>query len=346
MEDVPYTIRMALQIIRTITEVKFEGKLTELVKKLPIIESWKHIDKETKRLSLSILAHAEDTQGVLDKLETVCGRTSNTHILVAPISAALSPEIRKRAAAEQVSSKVTIPREELYDNVVKGTKLDGNFILLIIISTIVAAIGLLENHTTVIIGAMLIAPLLGPNLAMCFATVLGDLKLMGQAIRTNVAGIAVCLAISFFIGLIWPYGFDSTQLLFRTDVGYDGLVLALASGAAAALSLTTGLSSALVGVMVSAALLPPTVVLGIMLGAADYHHVTGAALLLATNIVSINLVANLVFLYKGIHPNRWYEKQKAKKAVFWNFIFWAILLLLLGMMIYLRHGLTFFEILT
>jgi uncharacterized hydrophobic protein (TIGR00341 family) len=340
---------MALQIIRTITDIKFEEKLTELAKKLPVVESWQHIDKQTKRLSLSILTHEEDTQKILDRLENVCGRTSNTHILVLPVSAAVSPEIRKRVAAEQkrqVSSKVTIPREELYANVVKGTKLDANFILLIIISTIVAAIGLLENHTTVIIGAMLIAPLLGPNLAMCFATILGDLKLMGQAVRTNLVGIAVCLAIAFFIGLVWPYGFDSVQLMFRTDVGYDGLVLALASGAAAALSLTAGLSSALVGVMVSAALLPPTVVLGIMLGAADFHHVTGAALLLATNIVSINLVANLVFLYKGIHPNRWYEKQKAKKAIFWNFIFWIILLLLLGVMIYLRHGFKFFEIFT
>ncbi len=338
---------MELQIIRTITESKFEKKLIELIEKLPILESWKDVDKKTKRLNLSLLVYTEDTQKILDKLGNICGRTSNTHILVLPVNAVLSPEVKKKEAEEkkqQVSSTVTISREELYANVAKGTKLDSNYILLIIISTIVAAIGLLENHTTVIIGAMLIAPLLGPNLGMCFATILGDVKLMGQSVRTNLIGIAICLIISFFIGLIWPYGFHSNQLLLRTDVEYNGLILALASGAAAALSLTSGLSSALVGVMVATALLPPIVTIGILSGAADYHHVTGAALLLATNIVSINLMANLVFIYKGIRPHKWYEKQKARKAIFWNFIFWAILLLLLGVMIYLRHGLAFFDI--
>jgi uncharacterized hydrophobic protein (TIGR00341 family) len=338
---------MPVQIIRTITELRFNKKLHELVKKLDIIESWQHIDRKNKRLSLSILSHAENTQAILDKLTEVCGKTSDTHILVLPTTTAVSPEAKKREKekeAKYVSESVLVTREELYDQVSKGTKLDANFILLIIISTLVAAIGLLENHTTVVIGGMLIAPMLGPNLAMSFATILGDLKMMWRAVRSSLTGILISLSLSYIIGLIWPYGFDSTQLLYRTDVGFDGLVLALASGAAAALSLTTGLSSALVGVMVAVALLPPITTLGIMLGAGNYHYAAGAALLVATNIVSINLMANLIFVFKGIRPHRWYEKQKAKKATWWNFIFWAVLLLLLGVTIYWRHGLAFIEI--
>jgi uncharacterized hydrophobic protein (TIGR00341 family) len=332
---------MALQIIRIITESKYANKLNELIKKSDIIETWKRIERKNKRFFLSIVVHAEDTQNMLDKLEAICGRTSNTHILVLPVTAAISPEIRKREIEEQkkpIIKAAPIPREELYNEVTKGTKLDANYILLIAISTIVAAIGLLKNHTTIIIGAMLIAPMLGPNLAMAFATTLGDLKLMAQAIRANLIGIMTCLVLSFGIGLIWPYGFTSMQLLFRTDIGFDGLVLGLASGAAAALSLTTGLSSALVGVMVAAALLPPTATLGIMLGAGNFNYATGAFLLLATNIVCINLVANLVFRFKGIRPARWYEKQKAKKAILWSLTFWTILLLMLVIAIYLRHG--------
>ena len=132
-------------------------------------------------------------------------------------------------------------------------------------STIVAAIGLLEDNVAVVIGAMVIAPLLGPNIALSFATSLGEGKLLWSALKSNVIGMFVALILSVLIGLLWPLNFDSHELMARTDVGMDGIVLALVSGAAAVLSLTSGLSSALVGVMVAVAILPPTATLGLML---------------------------------------------------------------------------------
>ena len=129
----------------------------------------------------------------------------------------------------------------------------------------VVAIGLLENNVAVVIGAMVIAPLLGPNIALALGAALGDMPLIWKAFKTGSAGIGLALFFSIGIGIWHPMDLDSPELMARTDVGVDSMALALASGAAAVISLTTGLSSVLVGVMVAVALLPPTATLGIML---------------------------------------------------------------------------------
>lgn len=137
---------------------------------------------------------------------------------------------------------------------------------MVVLSTFVVTIGLIEDNVTVVVGAMVIAPLLGPNIAFAFAASLGDTRLMGKALRSALAGFGVALAIACLIGPIWPVNLESREVLARTDVGLDSVVLALVSGAAAVLSLTTGVSTALVGVMVAVVLLPPTAALGMLLG--------------------------------------------------------------------------------
>lgn len=122
----------------------------------------------------------------------------------------------------------------------------------------------------------------------------------------------------------------------RTYVGMDAVVLALASGAAAVLSLTTGLSSVLVGVMVAVALLPPMATVGLMLGSGQFDLAFGAALLLAVNVVCVNLAAKTVFLFRGIKPRTWLEKRKAKQSMMTYMLFWGISLAVLLVAIYLR----------
>src|SRR5690606_25235967 len=173
----------------------------------------------------------------------------------------------------------------------RNANLDSTFLTLTFLSAIVASIGLLKDNVAVIIGAMVIAPLLGPNLAFALGTALGDRALMQKAMTTNVTGVALTVLLGVVIGLMWTEGFDAPELLNRTKVGYDGIALALASGAAAVLSLVAGVSSALVGVMVAVALMPPAVAIGIMLGAGNPEGALGAAVLLGVNVVCVNLAA-------------------------------------------------------
>ncbi|MBL4801422.1 MAG: DUF389 domain-containing protein [Emcibacter sp.] len=146
--------------------------------------------------------------------------------------------------------------------------------------------------------------------------------------------------LSFSLGLVWgtywPEELNGPELLSRTVVGYDSIALALVSGAAAVLSLASGISSVLVGVMVAVALLPPGATIGIMLGAGRYDMALGAALLLAVNIVCVNLSAKLVFLFKGVQPRTWFEKKKARKAMIFYMVFWLLSLMVLGYIIMLR----------
>ncbi|MEJ2116209.1 MAG: TIGR00341 family protein [Gammaproteobacteria bacterium] len=204
-------------------------------------------------------------------------------------------------------------RETLYKGVEKNSHFDIGFVLLVILSTVVAAVGLIEDNVAVIIGAMVIAPLLGPNLALGLGTALGDISLMAKSTFTTLVGIAIAVAMSIVIGYVWPTDIFSKELISRTNVGFDSVALALASGAAAALSLTTGLSSVLVGVMVAVALLPPAATIGIMLGYGKIDYAIGAALLLVINIVCVNLACNILFLIKGISPRAWWKKGMAKK---------------------------------
>ncbi len=132
--------------------------------------------------------------------------------------------------------------------------------------------------------------------------------------------------ISVAIGFAWPVALDSHELMSRTSVGLDGIAVALASGAAATLSLTVGVSAALVGVMVAVALMPPAAAMGMLFGAGEWHLAVGAGTLLAVNVVCVNLSAQAMFVLFGVRPRTWFEKENARRATIMNASIWIVLL--------------------
>ncbi len=290
---------------------------------------------EDGRQTLRVLVDADNAQPVLDALQGVFGSDPQARILLLPAEGILprpaesSPEAA--AAAREVAT-----REELYNGVERGARLDANYLLLVVLSTVVAAVGLMEDNLAAVLGAMVIAPLLGPNLAFGLGTALGDRPLIAGAVRTNLAGLATAFACAAFIGWIWPANLHSQELMARADVGLDGIVLALASGAAAVLSLTTGLSTVLVGVMVAVALLPPAAALGLFAGGGHWRLAGGAALLLAVNVVCVNLAATLVFWVRGVKPRTWLEKRRARESLALSIALWAAILAVLVAVILLH----------
>jgi uncharacterized hydrophobic protein (TIGR00341 family) len=284
---------------------------------------------------MRLLVDNDKLQVALDTLQNVLGAQPSARILVLDVEASLP---RPQEGKQKQKKSTSAAREAIYEATKTNARLDLNFIFLVVLSTIVSAIGLIENNIAVVIGAMVIAPLLGPNLALSLATALGDIPLVRQSIKTLFVGILLALILSAAIGASWSSALTSQELLSRTDAGWDSIALALASGAAAALSLTTGLSTTLVGVMVAVALLPPTVTLGIMLGQGDLNLALGAGLLLAVNIVCVNLASKIVFLFKGIRPRTWFEKETARRAMSVYVLGWLIILLVLILVIYARRS--------
>ncbi len=279
------------------------------------------------RECVRILTGRSDRQPIVDQLESLLGGGEDWRVSILPVDGSL-PQVEPSDEEKTRESQkaLTATREELYGSVANGADLNINFLLLIVLSTLVAGIGLKTDNVAVVIGAMVIAPLLGPNLAFALATSLGDGALMARALRTNVVGVGLAVGLCAAFSALVDIPLDSAELMMRTHVGADGIVLALASGAAAALSLTTGLSTNLVGVMVAVALLPPAATAGLMAGEGRWEEATGAAILLGVNIICVNLAAQVVFLWKGIRPRGWLERENARQSWRLNLIVWVVLL--------------------
>ena len=322
-----------MKLIEVIAKASSQKTIATIAEKYKARDVRPGREGEDGRQAIRMLLTDENVQPALDALQTVLGAQSTARIIVFPIDATLPQASTEQEKNEDTASST---RESMYASVEKNARLDSNFIVLVILSTLVAAIGLIKNNVAVVIGAMVIAPLLGPNLAFGLGTALGDIHLMQKSLKSLLSGILIAILLSTIIGMLWPFELNSPELLARTEVGLDSLALALASGAAAALSLTTGLSSVLVGVMVAVALLPPAAAVGLTLGHWRADLAMGAALLLAANIICVNLAAKLVFLVKGIQPRTWAEKAKAKRSMRIYLAVWVITLALVILAIVLR----------
>ena len=193
-----------------------------------------------------------------------------------------------------------------------------DFIIMVVLSTIVATIGLNSDGVAAVIGAMVIAPLLGPVLGFSMGAALGDFHLLRRASLTLAAGIGTALACALVLSFFVPVDLNSHELMSRAEVRLDGLALAMAAGGAAALSLTRVEASALVGVMVAAALLPPGAAIGLFIGAGEWELALRADLLLSLNIAALILSALIVFRLRRIRPRNWIEQKNADRAVLIN----------------------------
>ncbi len=325
-----------MKYIEVIAEASSSNTISAIAEKFKALDFRLGVVGEDGMQPMRLLVPDDKIQPVLDTFQNVLGAQPTARIVVLPVEIGL-PKPTEEELREEDSA--TEAREALYNEIEKSAHLDLNFIVLVMLSTVVAAIGLINNSVAIVIGAMLIAPLLGPNLAFGLGTALGDISLMRKSALANSVGIILAVILSIVVGVFWPFDVSSPELVERAEVGLDSVALALASGAAAALSLTTGLSSVLVGVMVAVALLPPAVTLGLMIAHGDIGSAVGAGLLLAINVVCINLAIKVVFFIKGIHPRTWWEKEKAKRAMVIYVLVWVLTLIILVFFVYSRRAL-------
>ncbi|MDH5763454.1 MAG: TIGR00341 family protein [Nitrospinota bacterium] len=326
-----------MKIIEVIADVSYQDIITTIADQHEVRDCWLGPKGEDGRRMIRLILGDGKRQEMLDALQGAVGNSPTAKIVVLGAEAVLPRAENNGDSNSKIEKSGVTTREELYNNIEKNARLNSTYLILVVLSTIVVSIGLLEDNVAVVIGAMVIAPLLGPNIALALATALGDSKLIWKSLKTGAVGFVVALTLSILVGKLWHLNFDSQELLARTDVGLDSVALALASGAAAVLSLSTGLPSVLVGVMVAVALLPPTATMGLMLGAGKIKLAMGAGLLLAVNVVSVNLSAKVTFLAKGIKPRTGLEKQKARQSLTTYILFWVVTLLILMVAIYLRH---------
>ena len=277
---------------------------------------------EGSRRTVRVIIEAEESARLVDAIEHRCADIPGYHLVIQQVEAALPrppeavptlPKSRNKRTAFGRTSK-GLSREELLTDAMDMSQPTRIFYITVVLSTIVAAVGLLSGNVAAIVGAMVIAPLLGPNMGLALATTLAEGALFRQALRSTTSGLALALAITVPLGAILGVDAALPEIASRTHVGIGDPILALAAGAAGTLAITTGVPMSLVGVMVAVALLPPTVVLGLMLGAGQMGPAFGAGLLLATNVICINLAGAVTYQAQGVRPGTWWKDERAARS--------------------------------
>lgn len=241
-------------------------------------------------------------------------------------------------APDDTGGATRVSREELRADALDSSKLDGVYLAMVAASTVVAAVGVLRDDVAVIIGAMVIAPLLGPNVALALAATLADAGLAVRAIKVNLAGVGVALALSVAVGALVAVDPTVDAIASRTRPALSDLVLALAAGAAGSLAFTSGFPQAVIGVMVAVALLPPLVIFGLLVGEGLPSLASGALLLVCLNVICVNLAGVATFLARGVRPAGWLEAERAKASVRGAVLTWTVLLLLLAALLWIMRG--------
>jgi uncharacterized hydrophobic protein (TIGR00341 family) len=334
---------MALRLIEMVLQEKDGAEVRELLKEHKVLEH-RQIRLPDGEVLVRILLDAERNEAVLDLLEKHYTGEEGNRVVILPVEATLPRAEPEPAAAPgqpplEEKPPGRIGREELYEDIKDAAQSSRVYLAMTVLSTVVAAIGLRHNSVTIIIGAMVIAPLLGPNMALALGTALGDLPLLRRAILTAMAGIVTAMALSVIIGVLVHVDPTLSEMASRTRVGMGDIVLALASGCAGALAFTTGVSATLIGVMVAVALLPPLVTFGLLIGNGQPALATGALSLFLMNLICVNLAGVTTFLVQGIRPATWWEKDRAVKATRIAIGLWVILLAgLVAMILFLRKG--------
>ncbi|MEO8540104.1 MAG: DUF389 domain-containing protein [bacterium] len=192
-----------------------------------------------------------------------------------------------------------------------GASPSGAYFLLTALSCVLATLGLIVNSVAVIIGAMLVAPLMGPILGVALASVSRRPGLYRKALISLVLGVGMAVLLSTIVAYAarnLPFGALQeipAEVESRGRPSVFDLAIALAGGAAGAYAaLRMKGAAALVGVAIATALMPPLCSVGIGLAVDDASLARGASLLFLTNLVAIIFAALLVFAALGLRSNR------------------------------------------
>lgn len=275
--------------------------------------------------SLFITTRSGSTEPILESLKRQFGfrRPEDGMVTILPAEATI-PAITET----QLLDRVTV--EELEEQVRTAARLDVNYLLLAALSAIVATMGLLGNSTAVVIGAMIIAPFLGPVIATSYGILTADLALLRRGVQGEIAGIGTAIAIAFVTAWFIPPLGATEEIVQRAHPSVLDLVVAFCSGVAGTLSMTAGLSAIAVGVMIAVSLVPPAAVIGIGIASADWLLVRGASLLLISNIFAIHLAATLTFVIKKVRVAEWRRQRAAKVTLRWGVVTSVAIILMLS----------------
>ncbi len=313
---------MALRLIEMRLAGDHSAEISDALDEVPHVDLWNIMAPDGDQL-WHILARGEQVEALVDALEEHFSKEEGFRLIVFNIEAVIprpedeeEPEREREQAKEPEGDQHSAPIniEELYEDVTHGMELTWGYAAMVGASAVVAAVGVFRNDLVLLIGAMIIAPLLHPNMALSLATTMADLDLGKRALKVGGLGALVTVLVAVAFGLLLPFNPSPAMASLRTTVGLLDVAVAASAGAAGALSFTTVKPSGIVGVMIAAALLPPLVSFGMLMGAGHLQMAVAPFLLVLVNVICINLSGVVTFFVQRIRPRARWEEERARHA--------------------------------
>jgi len=299
------------------------------------------IGEDEKLLRYTGICPDSLSSGLANELNKIIDtRRKELYVTSFAIEATLSDYLsnyEKELETKQVKVKKKKLIEEYQSLIDPNVNFNKNLLFMIVIAAGVASAGLFANNASLVIGAMLISPLLGPISAFSFNTAVGKTDKMFKAL---VSGLILLVAVIGTGALLTGIAIQFTDLpltdeiLSRTEISPVFLAVAIALGLAGGIAMSTNIPGILVGVAIAAALVPPATVAGIGVALWDFDIFSSALTLTAANIIGLVLGMMAVFFIVGVTPRKFYEKEKARQHMIVTITIFIGLSILLGFLLF------------
>jgi uncharacterized hydrophobic protein (TIGR00341 family) len=267
-------------------------------------------------------------------------RKKELYVTSLAIEATLSEYLsnyEKELETKQVKVKKKKLIEEYQSLIEPNVNFNKNLLFMIVVAAGVAVVGLFANNASLVIGAMLISPLLGPISAFSFNSAVGKTEKMYKSL---ISGLILLLAVIGTGALLTAIAIQfadlplTNEILSRTEISPVFLAVAIGLGLAGGIAMSTDIPGILVGVAIAAALVPPAVVAGIGIALWDFDIFSSALTLTAANIIGLVLGMMIVFFIGGVTPRKFYEKEKAQQRMIITITIFIGMSVLLGFLLF------------
>jgi len=263
-------------------------------------------------------------------------RKKELYVTSLAIEATLSEYLsnyEKELETKQIKVKKKKLIEEYQSLIEPNVNFNKNLLFMIVVAAGVAVAGLFANNASLVIGAMLISPLLGPISAFSFNAAVGKTDKMYKSLVSGMFLLLAVIGTGAFLTAVAIQFTDlplTNEILSRTEISPVFLAVAIALGLAGGIAMSTDIPGILVGVAIAAALVPPAAVAGIGIALWDFDIFSSALTLTAANIIGLVLGMMMVFFIGGVTPRKFYEKEKAQKRMIITITIFIAMSIVLG----------------
>lgn len=277
------------------------------------------------------------SRNVITELSKILDTTRTEIYLTSQNLDATFSEYLQKMVEEKKEEKKKVKKlaEEFQALTEPSVEIKPALLIMIIIASAVALVGLFTNNASLVIGAMLLSPLLGPITAFSYNAAVGKPEKMFKAAlnifilttAVGATGAALAFAASTFMEI--PM---TEEIIARTVMSPVFLIVAILLGLAGGIAMSSDIPGILVGVAIAAALVPPAVVTGIGVAMFDYDIFINAMTLTVANLLGLVLGTMVVFFIMGVTPRKYFEKEKARRYIVYTISVFVILSIILGIL--------------